>query len=76
VEEGYCTGYSSCAMGWIYLFSNTSRMAVGLTQPPISWLLAIVSPEVELYVYCHMPSPAPYVVYIAGATSDVPHDSA
>ena len=32
MEEGYCTEYSDCAMGWIYLFSNMSRLAMGLTH--------------------------------------------
>jgi hypothetical protein len=66
MEQGYGTQYCDYAVGWMvpgfnfqqgletFLFSNMSRLAMGLTQPPIQWLLGVVSPEVKLYVYFHM----------------------
>jgi hypothetical protein len=31
----------------IFLFANMSRLSLGLTQPPIVWVLGVLSPEVK-----------------------------
>jgi hypothetical protein len=50
---GMATGYglggwgSISSRGWTFLYSTTTRPALGPTQPPIQWLPGVLSPGVK-----------------------------
>jgi hypothetical protein len=44
---GVALGYWMDGRGSIFLYSTTSRPALGPTHPPIQWVLAVVSPGVK-----------------------------
>jgi hypothetical protein len=60
-----------------FLFSVTSRLALGPTQPPVQWVLEAVSPRVKQQGHeADHSSPSSAMVKNGGATPPLPHGTA
>jgi hypothetical protein len=56
----------------IFLFSTTSRLALGITQPLIQWVLEALSPGVKRLGHAHRSPPSSSEVKNGGAIPPLP----